>query len=362
MRGQSGPMRSSLLLGAAVLLLMAAATANGGEPAHGSAASAAHAQLLSAGVRDRDRAVRALGDVEQAYGQIASGLPPGDEALRRQLLQLQQAVRSDLTSLEQQDSTALRAATQQYTALAASTADGGIRRTVLLRLADLYTFFGDWNAAWGVLATWVGIPIPSPRGVDPSFQWQVVADSDPGSGAAADPPLLPTGGLDDSQAANALAAVRLELAGQPGTPASVAVEHVASARFLLERIIRAQPQDLAALVRLAYLHARPPGAGSPVDYPLAVKLLEQARATAEAAEEQSGSPGLLRDPRFWQELGNYASVCTMLCHDGDFRLIDCLWTGGGYARLNNAVAMGATFEEAVSAIVQHSFRCAHCEV
>ena len=101
-----------------------------------------------------------------------------------------------------------------------------------------------------------------------------------------------------------------------------------------------------------------------MDYPLAVKLLEQARATAEAAEEQSGSPGLLRDPRFWQELGNYmyASVCTMLCHDGDFRLIDCLWTGGGYARLNNAVAMGATFEEAVSAIVQHSFRCAHCEV
>ena len=98
-----------------------------------------------------------------------------------------------------------------------------------------------------------------------------------------------------------------------------------------------------------------------MDVPLAVKLLEQARVTAEAAEEhQSASPGLLRDPRFWQELGNYASVCTMPCHDGYFLLMDCSWTGGGYARLNNAGAMGATFEEAVSAIVQHSFRCAHC--
>ena len=60
--------------------------------------STAHAQLVSAGVRDAGRAAAALRQVEAAYAAAVSAdaLPRPKKALAAQLQQLQQAVRADL--------------------------------------------------------------------------------------------------------------------------------------------------------------------------------------------------------------------------------------------------------------------------
>ena len=299
-----------LLIAALLLLLLLAPPVGGGRAAPGSVA-AAHAAVVAAGVRDTARAVAALREAEAVYGRAR---PESTEELTQQLEQLRQAVRSDLASLERQDSDALRDAVGRYAALAASATGRGVRRTALLRLADLYSFFGDWNRAWDALATWLGQPCP------PDADRPAAGDAD-----------LPTGGRGDTQAANALAAVHLELAGQhqqPPVAAAAAGDHVAAARVLLERVVELEPRDLTALVRLAYLHARPlTGNATAVDYPRAALLLERARTIAVSAEDDTNgaggsSRGLLGDVRFWQELG------------------------GAYARMNDKPAMDAVFKAA----------------
>jgi predicted TPR repeat methyltransferase len=86
--------------------------------------------------------------------------------------------------------------------------------------------------------------------------------------------------------------VHLELADQPGVTAVRKTKHTAAAR-ILERIVEVTPNDLAALVRLAFLHARP--RGNEANFSLAAKLLEQARAAATELEEGGASARLLQD-------------------------------------------------------------------
>ena len=203
--------------------------------------------------------------------------------------------------MEHRNSEALQSAVMAYDQLGATATDSGVRRAALLRVADLYSFFGNWEGAWRALAMWTG-------------------DTLPDNTNAADYTALPTATVQDGQAMNALAAVHLELADQTGVTAVHKAKHNAAARMLLERIIEAAPNDLAALVRLAFLHARP--RGNEANFSLAIKLLEQARAVATELEEGGASAGLLQDHRFWQELG------------------------GAYARMNETVQMDAVFAEA----------------
>ena len=203
--------------------------------------------------------------------------------------------------MEQQNSEALQSAVTAYGQLGATATNSGVRRAALLRVADLYSFFGNLEGAWRALAMWTGDTLPD--------------NTNP-----ADYTALPTATVHDGQAMNALAAVHLELADQAGVTVVNKAKHNAAARVLLEQIIEATPNDLAALVRLAFLHARP--RGNETDFSLAVKLLEQAWAAATELEEGGARAGLLQDQRFWQELG------------------------GAYARLNERAQMDAVFEEA----------------
>ncbi len=195
----------------------------------------------------------------------------------------------------------MQIAVTAYDELGATATNSGVRRAALLRVADLYSFFGNWERAWRALALWTGDVLPD--GVNP-----------------ADYAALPTARVQDRQAANALAAVHLELVDQPGVTAVSKTKHTAAARILLERIVEVTPNDLAALVRLAFLHARP--RGNEANFSLAAKLLEQARAAATELEEGGASAPLLQDQRFWQELG------------------------GAYARMKERARMDAVFEEA----------------
>ena len=92
-----------------------------------------HQTLLAAGVRDGPRAVAALAKVLAAYDAalpplLAAGPRPAHRAkLHRELQGLRDAVRHDLLSLGKHDGTALRAAIDGYSLVAANATNRGVR-------------------------------------------------------------------------------------------------------------------------------------------------------------------------------------------------------------------------------------------
>ena len=111
-----------------------------------------------------------------------------------------------------------------------------MRRAALLRLADLYSFFGNWHGAARSLESWLGEPGSDDDSLSEGSRVN-------GGQLRRTLPSAP----NDTQAMNALASIYLELAGRPppndadvpgGGGTGADEPRVLSARRLLERLLR----------------------------------------------------------------------------------------------------------------------------
>eukprot|EP01052_Picozoa_sp_SAG31_P029520 SAG31_NODE_2941_length_4879_cov_80.338075_3_plen_210_part_00 len=125
----------------------------------------AHGELLRAGMAERTRSLEGLRAALDGYrgwlslqtagaGSEARPAPEPAEVAR-----LAAAVDADHRSMRDRNTEALKLAIVGYQQLGAGTSaarSAGVRRTALLRLADLNAYFGDLGGALHALRLWLG--------------------------------------------------------------------------------------------------------------------------------------------------------------------------------------------------------------
>ena len=229
--------------------------------------------------------------MRDASGQEAEAARAGSA-----LPELHKAVASDLLSLENRDSAALRVAISSYQKASQATTRKQERRAALLRLAELYLFFGKLPEASMALKMWLGLMKGGREGeVHMKGKGLHVKGRGKGQGQSkgkgkSKPETEPPSDHDDPDALAALASIKMRLGG---------LDQVLDAAKLLEQSVRANPMHTPSLLRLGHLYARPP----PHAWVLHddTKAVQHLRAAGESSVAlKSGQHGR----SYWQELGS----------------------------------------------------------